>query len=145
MKKQIKVLLPLIINVILSSFFIILDKINYDSILKPKFTPPGYIFIIVWSIIYLIFYLTMLKFEKLKNIYFLYIIVLTFQTLWNFTFFLLGSYLLSILILLIMYFISFIFVYQISKENKKISYLYIIYLLWLIVAFYLNLGIFLLN
>lgn len=143
-KKHLKVLIPLIICVVISSLFVYLAKIDYGSLTKPFLAPKAFVFPIVWTIIYLIFYLTMIKIED-KNTYILYIIILCSHIIWNFTFFFLGSYLVGFIVLLIIYLLSFVFVYYISKANKKLSYINVPYLIWLLIALYLNFGVMLLN
>lgn len=145
MKKYLKVFIPLICCILISSLFIVFAKTDYDIIIKPKFSPPPIVFIIVWSIIYIIFAFTMLKQYDDKRIYALYIIILAMHTLWNFLFFLMSYFLLSVLLILLIYFISWVFVYFISQKSKKYFYIYIIYILWLMIATYLNLSILLLN
>ena len=144
MKKHLKILIPLIICVIISSLFVYFGKISYNNIITPKFAPPSFIFIIMWTIIYLIFYFTMIKIEDTR-LYTLYIIILILQTLWNLIFFGLGAFLLSLLVMFILYFVSFVYVYYFSKINKKYFYIYLVYLIWLLIASYLNIGIYILN
>ncbi|MBQ8206040.1 MAG: tryptophan-rich sensory protein [Bacilli bacterium] len=145
MKKYLKVLIPLIICIVVGSLFVYLGKVSYDNIVTPKFAPPSFIFPIVWTIIYLIFYFTMIKYYDNSRIYNLYIIILIIQTLWNMVFFGLGSFLLALLIIIILYIVSWLFVYYLSKENKKYLYIYLIYIIWLLIATYLNIGIYILN
>lgn len=145
LKKYLKVLIPLIICIVVGSLFVYLGKVSYDNIVTPKFAPPSFIFPIVWTIIYLIFYFTMIKYYDNSRIYNLYIIILIIQTLWNMVFFGLGSFLLALLIIIILYIVSWLFVYYLSKENKKYLYIYLIYIIWLLIATYLNIGIYILN
>ena len=145
MKKQLKVLIPLLSCIIISVLFINFGKVSYNNIVMPKFSPPSYIFIIVWSIIYLIFYLTMIKNISYNRIYILYIIILCMHVIWNFMFFFMGYFLISLLVIAILYFTSFVYVYYFSLIKKRYFYIYLIYLIWLMIATYLNIGVFLLN
>lgn len=145
MKKQLKVLIPLLLCIIISVLFINFGKVSYNNINMPRFSPPSYVFIIVWSIIYLIFYLTMIKNLSYNRIYILYIIVLCMHVLWNFLFFFMGYFLISLLLMAILYFTSFVYVYYFSQVKKRYFYIYLIYLIWLMIATYLNIGVFLLN
>lgn len=145
MKKQLKVLIPLLLCIIISVLFIIFGKVNYDNIAMPKFSPPSYVFIIVWSIIYLIFYLTMIKNLSCNRIYILYIIILGMHVLWNFLFFFMGYFLISLILMAILYFTSFVYVYYFSQVKKRYFYIYLVYLIWLMIATYLNIGVYLLN
>jgi len=145
MKKQLKVLIPLLLCIIISVLFINFGKVNYDNIAMPRFSPPSYVFIIVWSIIYLIFYLTMIKNLSYNRIYILYIIILTMHVLWNFLFFFMGYFLISLILMAILYFTSFVYVYYFSQIKKRYFYIYLVYLIWLMIATYLNIGVYLLN
>lgn len=145
MKKQLKVLIPLLLCIIISVLFINFGKVSYNNINMPRFSPPSYVFIIVWSIIYLIFYLTMIKNLSYNRIYILYIIILCMHVLWNFLFFFMGYFLISLLLMAILYFTSFVYVYYFSQVKKRYFYIYLIYLIWLMIATYLNIGVFLLN
>ena len=145
MKKQLKVLIPLLLCIIISVLFINFGKVSYNNINMPRFSPPSYVFIIVWSIIYLIFYLTMIKNLSYNRIYILYIIILCMHVLWNFLFFFMGYFLISLLLMAILYFTSFVYVYYFSQVKKRYFYIYLIYLIWLMIATYLNVGVFLLN
>lgn len=145
MKKQLKVLIPLLLCIIISVLFINFGKVSYNNINMPRFSPPSYVFIIVWSIIYLIFYLTMNKNLSYNRIYILYIIILCMHVLWNFLFFFMGYFLISLLLMAILYFTSFVYVYYFSQVKKRYFYIYLVYLIWLMIATYLNIGVFLLN
>lgn len=145
MKKQLKVLIPLLVCIIISVLFINFGKVSYNNIIMPKFSPPSYVFIIVWSIIYLIFYLTMINNLSYNRIYILYIIILGMHVLWNFLFFFMGYFLISLILMAILYFTSFVYVYYFSQIKKRYFYIYLIYLIWLMIATYLNIGVYLLN
>ena len=145
MKKQLKVLIPLLLCIIISVLFINFGIVSYNNINMPRFSPPSYVFIIVWSIIYLIFYLTMIKNLSYNRIYILYIIILCMHVLWNFLFFFMGYFLISLLLMAILYFTSFVYVYYFSQVKKRYFYIYLVYLIWLMIATYLNIGVFLLN
>lgn len=143
-KKFLKVFVPLIICIVVSSIFVFVGLNNFKSLNKPMFSPPSFVFSIVWSIIYLIFYFTMKNNNDSKT-YILYIITLILHVIWNLTFFTLHFYIIALIVLLIIYIEGFVFVYNISKTNKKIFYIYLIYIIWLLIALYLNFGIVLLN
>ena len=111
---------------------------------KPSFTPPNYVFPIVWNILYFLIALSLYfawtngnKKEK-KNIAVLFGINLIANALWTLLFFALQSPLSAFIILLlilgtIIWIISY--VYKISKIS---SYLLIPYLVWVIFAGILN-------
>lgn len=123
----------------------------YDSINRPSFAPPGIIFPIVWSILYILmgisYYLIITskdsKFKKTSIIiYFIQLILNIFWTLifFKLKLFLLGSFWIVALIILVSYMI-----YTFFKVNKTAAYLQIPYLLWLIFACILSFTIYTLN
>ena len=106
---------------------------NYDGIV------PGWIFPVVWSVLYILMgissYLVRNDFTLIK----IYIVNLIVNLLWPIIFFsfklkILGFFWILLLILIVGYMI-----YRFYEENKISSYLLIPYLLWLIFASILNL------
>ena len=106
---------------------------------KSKLNPPGYVFGIVWPILYILMMVS--AFLAHKKIFLIFIIQLFFNAAWSWLFFrfqmaleaLLDIYLLialNIYILILMY-----------KENKIAFFLYIPYVVWISFASYLNLFI----
>lgn len=145
MKKHLKILIPLLLCILISSLVIIFGKYNYSTINTPKFSPPNYVFIIVWSVVYSLLYYTMYICLDSKKIYIQYLFILIAHTLWNILFFIFGYFLVSLILLFIIYFLSFVFVYFISQIKKKLFYVNLVYLIWLMIAIYLNFGVVLLN
>ena len=129
------------------SIFVITNN-TYETLNKPLLSPPGFLFPIVWTIlfilmgisIYLIVNKTANKVPKI--LYFAQLIV---NALWTPIFFGLNLYLAAFiwLILLIILVISMIISFY--NVDKRASYLNIPYLIWLFFAAYLNLFIFILN
>lgn len=123
---------------------------NFDNMLKPDFTPPAIVFLIVWFILftlmgissYLIFSSTN---KNKKNALITYGIQLILNSLWTFFFFNLNWYLFSFIwILLILFFVIIMF-YQFYKINKTAAFLQIPYILWLIFASIITLNVYILN
>ncbi len=145
MKKFLKIFVPLLLCIGISVCFILFGKVSYDELIRPKFSPPKIVFSIVWSILYaIIFYIVYKSYED-KTIYVLYLFVLLSHTIWNAFFFGFGFYLTSLIVLLIIYFLSWVFTYFIFKRKKLYLYLNLPYMTWLLIALYLNLGVYLLN
>ncbi len=145
MKKHLKIIIPLILCILISTLAIAFKKINYSNINMPKFSPPGFVFMIAWSIIYTILYYTMYTCLDSKKIYFQYLAILIAHTAWNILFFSLGYFLVALILLFIIYFLSFVFAYFVSQIKRKLFYFNLPYLIWLMVAIYLNFGVVLLN
>ncbi len=137
----------------LSSFLTRNSMDIYKSINLPPFAPPSWLFPVVWSVLYTlmgissyIIYEDNLKNQnknhKSKNIYIFQLIA---NFLWPIVFFNFNNFFLS-LILLIILLISVIYMTtEFYKTNHIAGYLQIPYIIWLLVATYLNFGIFILN
>lgn len=122
---------------------------DYDTLTKPLFSPPGFLFGIAWTILYIfmgisysILDINNLIDKKVKGIYYIQLIV---NVIWPIIFFILKARLISciwiiLLLLLIIYMISIFY-----KRNKLSAYLQIPYLIWVAFATYLNIGVYLLN
>ena len=123
----------------------------YLEIIKPEWTPPGWIFGPVWFLLYLIMGISASIIWKLKNTYNImlpivfFIIQLILNALWSWIFFgrheLLYS-VIDIVVLLIMIIVTIILFYRI---NKKAGLILLPYLLWVGFATVLNYNIWLLN
>ena len=122
----------------------------YDTLTKPTFAPPGFIFGIVWPILYILmgiaYYLIKKKNSfKEKDASFWYYTQLFFNFFWSIIFFRFESLWFSFVWLLLL-FISIIVTFIKFKEvNKTSAYLLIPYILWVIFAGYLNLSFAILN
>lgn len=129
-----------IIGLITSNF------IDYSSLVKPPLAPPGILFPIIWSIIYLLigiaYYFYKKKNDNTNYIYYLQLIV---NLLWSIIFFILKWRFIAI-IWIILLDILIILTMKSFKSNTKISfYLFIPYILWCLFATYLTIGIYILN
>lgn len=129
--------------------FIISDFIDYSELIKPPLAPPGYVFGIVWSILYILMGISYSILEvnnyldeKTKKVYYIQLFV---NALWSIIFFVLKLRFVSIawIILLIILIIQMIKLFY--NKNKISAYLQILYLIWTIFATYLNMGVYILN
>ena len=136
----------------LSSFIAQNSMTTFDLLNKPPLTPPGIIFPIIWSILYILMgiasYLVLTSGENANEIsialtaYGLQLIV---NILWPVFFFRFNLYLFSffVIIVLLLFLLRTIrLFYDIFKTS---AYLLIPYLLWVTFAAYLNLGFVVLN
>ncbi len=145
----ISILIPLFIGII-SSLLSFGGMSEFDMLKKPFLTPPGFLFPIVWTILYILMgissYIVYTSDSKYKNsalrIYALQLIV---NMLWTFFFFNLRWYLFSFLWIILLVVLVIIMIYRFIKINKISGYIQIPYLLWLIFASILNFSIFILN
>ena len=147
-----KLLYHIFIPVFLGSLigFITASSNNYANLNQPSFAPPGIVFPIVWTILYILmgvssYLIAQSNSPQKEETLFLYGIQLVVNLLWSIWFFLLKWYLFSffwILFLIGLVVWMIIKFYQISKPS---AYLQIPYLVWLIFAAILNLSIYFLN
>ena len=145
-KKIFYLFFPLIcgslIGVLISNFM------DYSTLIKPLLAPPGYIFPIAWSIIYLLLGLSFLLYKSKNNNLTLdkiYYLSLAINLSWSIFFFVFKWYLFTciwtvILLLSVIYLLKLFY-----SQNKSSFYLNLPYLLWLIFATYLTFGIYILN
>ena len=118
----------------------------YDS-LNSQVHVPAIVFPIVWSILYLIIgYINYCLEEngdiKGSNIFY---IQLLFNVIWTPLFFGLHLPLVSAIDIVILLGISLYMLFYLFKRNKKLAYLWVPYVLWLVFATYLNISIAILN
>ena len=122
---------------------------DYNDLIKPIVSPPGIVFPIAWTIIYLLigisYTLLKEKGEVPKETKQLYYTQLIFNYLWTFIFFVFRLRLLSVLWIIILDVLVIIMTYQFYKQNKLSGILLIPYVLWLFFATYLNISIYFLN
>lgn len=138
------ILIALFIGSIPSLF---IDMKSYQTLLKPSFSPPGILFPIVWTILFILmgvsFYQTRnYNNNKFKIIYFSQLLV---NSLWSIFFFLFEFRLFSFFWIIFLIILVSMMIFELYKLVKEKAFLQIPYLLWLIFASILNLSIYFLN
>ncbi len=141
-----------IITFIIGGLFSFLTMKGMDAFkaLKKPIEVPGIIFPIVWSVLYLLMSISLyLVLEsndenKIKDLI-IYSVQLIVNSIWTLIFFGLKNYLLSFIWLLLLLALIIYMLIVFFKINKTSAYINIPYVLWVIFAGYLNLGIYLLN
>jgi tryptophan-rich sensory protein len=123
----------------------------YASLIKPPLSPPGWLFGVVWPILYLlmgiaayIIYQAPQSPEREKAIN-LYWVQLFINFLWPIVFFRFEWFWISVLVILLLDVLVLITTILFYRINKIAGYLMIPYLLWILFATYLNIGIAVLN
>lgn len=147
-----KLILCLVIPLAIGGIAALLTKNSmglFTTINKPALSPPGWLFPIVWTILYVLMglasYLVLQSEKENTTALRMYGIQLVFNFFWPILFFNLELYLLAFFWLVILWLfilLTTILFYQISRPA---GYLMIPYLLWVTFAGYLNLSIALLN
>ena len=116
----------------------------YESLNKPSFNPPNYLFGIVWPILYLL--MSIVSFINAKTIYKLYFLQLVINGLWSWIFFAFQSIGFAFLDIVVLIFLNILIMKQLRETQAWLSLmLYIPYILWITFASILNLSILVLN
>ena len=115
----------------------------YQSLTKSELNPPGYVFGIVWPILYLLMGITAWRtFYTIKNLFY---IQLFFNAIWSWLFFSFHLPVISLIDIWLLIFINIKILFMILKQDKLAAFLYTPYIVWLLFASYLNLFIVLNN
>jgi len=137
---------PLLVGTIVG--FAISGSIDYNTLTKPPLSPPSILFPIVWSILYLLMGISYYLFKKNNNdntISFIYYLQLFVNAMWSIIFFLWELRFLAIIWILLLDVLVILLIYLFFQKSKISSYLNIPYLIWLLFATYLTIGIYILN
>lgn len=141
------ILVPLIVGAVIG--IIMSGSIDYESLKQPPLAPPSWLFPIAWTILYILMGVSFGILEvndvmdsKAKTIYY---IQLGINALWSIIFFVLKARLFAFIWILILDIAVIAFLVVFYKRNKTAGLLQIPYLLWVLFASYLNLGVYLLN
>ena len=123
----------------------------YQALNKPPLSPPGVIFGIVWTVLYLIMglslYLVRIQRESQgrSNALILFALQLAVNFCWPLLFFSLQKYCLSVIWLFLLLILAAAATILFYRQNSTAGRLMLPYLLWCIFAAYLNIGICILN
>lgn len=122
----------------------------YNTLILPPFSPPAFLFPIVWTILYILMgissYLIFTSDHPMKNTALvLYGIQLFLNFIWTPIFFGLQMYGLAFLILVLLFLVVLLMTKKFYTISPIAAFLLIPYILWLVIAGYLNLTILLLN
>lgn len=141
------ILIPVIIGGVIG--LIISRSIDYNSLQKPPLSPTSILFPIVWTILYVLMGISYGILDskslielKTKIIYSLQLFV---NATWSLIFFTLKWRLFAFIWIIILDVLVIVMIIDFFKKNKTAGLLQIPYLLWIIFASYLNLGVYLLN
>ncbi len=122
----------------------------FDSINKPPLAPPKWLFPVVWTILYIMmgiasYFLYKADSEEGREALVLYGIQLFFNFWWSIIFFNLKAYWFAAIWLFTMWIIILILLIKSKKIDVRAFWLLLPYFLWTTFAFYLNVGIAILN
>lgn len=150
------VLIPLLIGYLSSLISEVISGVDvityYHELIKPGFAPPGIVFPIAWTILYILMgtssyiILSHKKNEmKVKDVMFYYWMQLALNFVWSILFFGFQLRLTSLVdIALLIVFVT-VMIYKFYKIRPLAAYINIPYIIWLIYAFILNYFIWFIN
>lgn len=125
---------------------------EYRALNQPPLSPPGWVFPIVWTILYLLMGYSAYRVQvsgkdqaQIRRALILYGIQLLLNFLWPIVFFGFSLYLTAFFILIALWIMIYLTIRAFSEIDEKSGDLLIPYLLWVTFAGYLNLGVFFLN
>lgn len=128
---------------------IISQFMDYNTLQKPPLSPPGFIFGIVWSILYLLmgiaYGILVYKGKSNAEVSKIYLTQLIVNLIWPILFFVFKLRLFSSIWIIILLILVISMVIKFYKKDKIIGYSQIPYLLWIMLATYLNIGVYILN
>lgn len=136
----------------LSSFLTSDAVTQYAMMEKPALSPPGILFPVVWTVLYLMmgiasYFIFISKADGMTrfNALYTYFGQLAMNFCWSIFFFNLGSYLFSFIWLLTMWVLIILCTLQFYRINRAAGLLMVPYLLWTTFAAYLNLAVYILS
>ena len=123
---------------------------TYMHLNKPLLSPPGWLFPIVWTFLYILmgissYMIYISQDDRRENALIIYTFQLFINFCWPLFFFNLHNYFIALMILLVLI-VTVIYMMILFKQiNKTSFYLNIPYIIWLFFALYLNFMIFINN
>jgi len=115
------------------------DDIWYQELVKSSLNPPGYVFGIVWPILYLMMSISAFRtFHETKS---LFLTQLLFNALWSWLFFAFQMPLIALMNIWLLIYLNIKLNLKMFYQDKLSGLLFIPYVIWLFFASYLNLFI----
>ena len=142
-----KLILPLL--VILTAVIGSIANINinadgwYEELVKSPLNPPGYVFGIVWPILYLL--MGIVSFFAAEKIWKLFIIQLALNAAWSWIFFYYQLPIIALLDIALLMLVNAMILSNLKSFSRALFLLYLPYILWLCFAAFLNVSIIYLN
>ena len=126
------------------------DSSFYETLIKPAFAPPGWVFPVAWTLLYAAMATAMwlvlrTKVSERFILLGLYMAQLAVNLFWPYLFFVQQALGLAFFWLILLWMLAFILLYQIFRVQRIAGYLLIPYQLWLTFAGVLNFSIARLN
>ena len=148
-KFKLSILLVWILCFEVISFIIGFTSSPNNGLIKSEFTPPGYVFSIVWPILYvflaIISYILWQNREDHKRLSELFGAQMILNWSWSPIFFIMQRIDLALFVLLSIIVLNICILYRSFTEKKIVFYLLVPYFIWICVAGYLNFILFWMN
>ena len=117
---------------------------------QPFFAPPGWVFPVVWTILYALMGFAAYIIENTSSprksrALTVYYVQLFFNFVWSFIFFSAGNYLFAFVWIIILWVLIIATILEFKMIKSRAAYILIPYLIWVTFAAVLNFSIFLLN
>ncbi len=136
----------------LSAFFTRDAMMDFETLIKPPFSPPGWLFPIVWTVLYILMGISsyiiyqsdgneIIKRSALSA----YALQLFLNFFWSIIFFNMKNYLFAFIWLILLILTIVATMLRFKRISDTAFYLLVPYLIWCIFALYLNFGIYILN
>ena len=141
------ILLPVLVGALVG--IITSGSMDYNMLQKPPLAPPGAVFPIVWTILYILMGISygILKANNQtdEEIDWIYYIQLAINALWSIIFFNFKWRLFAFVWIILLAVAIISMIRKFYNKNKIAGLLQIPYILWVIFATYLNFGFYILN
>ena len=141
------ILLPVLIGVLVG--IITSGSMDYNMLHKPPLAPPGAVFPIVWTILYILmgasYGILKVNNQTDEEIDWIYYIQLAINALWSIIFFNFKWRLFAFVWIILLAIAVISMIRKFYNKNKIAGLLQIPYILWVIFATYLNFGFYILN
>lgn len=119
---------------------------QYESMYKPPLAPPGWVFPVVWTILYILMGIAAWLIyrsgspEK-KSALKWYLAQLAVNAVWSVLYFRAGAYWVAFFWLLLLWYLVFETIRKFARISREAAWLMIPYLAWITFAGYLNLAV----
>ena len=122
-----------------------------QSVTKPALTPPGWVFSVVWTLLYILMGIGSARIwmhdesiQRGRGLN-LYVVQLILNFFWSLIFFNAQAFAVAVIWLLLLLTAVVLMTIQFYKVDRKAAYLQIPYIIWLVFAAYLSVGVWFLN
>ena len=141
------ILIPAILGGIVG--LIVSQFMDYNTLEKPPLSPPGFIFGIVWTVLYVLMGISYGILDKKdlidSKVKWSYYLQLAVNLIWPILFFVFKWRLFSSIWIILLDILVINMIVKFYQKHKLAAYLQIPYLIWTAFATYLNIGVYLLN